>query len=499
MDIQIASGSIAEQRADALLVSADRDKRLDDSGQQIDRALNGELSRALEDLGFRGTIGSTAVVSTLGHLEARRVVVTGTGSSDGTTLDDVRRAWAAGARAARKAGARSIVSGPVPSIGAGAAAYRAAAEGVLLALYRFLSFRTVDLPTTDVAALTFLNAPDAAAGAIRDGEQIAAGVYAARDLVNRPGLDLYPERLAGAAWEMAEQFGLEVTSYDRGDLVDMEAGGIVAVGQGSSREPRLIHLVYRPDGESRGSAGFVGKAITFDTGGVNLKTAEGMSRMKMDMAGGAAVFGAMRMVAALKPSFTVHGVIAAAENMPSGTAYRPGDVLRTLSGKTVEITNTDAEGRIVLADALTYTARQNVDLMIDLATLTGASMVAVGAEASSVFGNDERLIQDVLAASQEAGERMWHMPLWDDYRRDLDSDVADIKNSGGRDGGAIKAALFLKEFTHGVPWVHLDIAGPAWSNKETGYLTKGGTGHGARTLVSLLERRATAEAADGSH
>lgn len=312
----------------------------------------------------------------------------------------------------------------------------------------------------------------------------------ARDLVNEPGLDLFPERLAGRAWEVADQLGLACTIYDRKALEEMGAGGIVGVGQGSSREPRLIHLVYTPDGESTGTIGFIGKAITFDTGGVNLKPADGMRNMKIDMAGGAAVLGAMRAIAELKPPFTVHGVIAAAENMPSHTAYRPGDVLRTLSGKTVEITNTDAEGRIVLADAMTFAARQGAELMIDLATLTGASVVAVGNEAASLFGTDDTLVSDLLQASEHAGERMWHMPLWESYRADLNSDIADIKNSGNRDGGAIKAALFLKEFTNGVPWAHLDVAGPAWSGKESGYRTVGATGYGVHTLVTFLEQRA---------
>jgi leucyl aminopeptidase len=271
----------------------------------------------------------------------------------------------------------------------------------------------------------------------------------------------------------------------------MGAGAIVGVGQGSQREPRLIHLIYRPEGESLGVAGFVGKAITFDTGGVNLKPADGMRNMKMDMAGGAAVLGAMRAIAEIKPPFTVHGVIAAAENMPSHSAFRPGDVLKTLSGKTVEITNTDAEGRLVLADALTFTARQGAEFMIDLATLTGASIVAVGNSAASVYSTSDELAQDVLNAAEFSGERMWRMPLWDDYRADLNSDIADIVNSGNRDGGAIKAALFLKEFTHGVPWVHLDIAGPAWSTKEDGYRVKCGTGYGTHTLVTLLEQRAS--------
>jgi leucyl aminopeptidase len=488
MKFTAVEGALASQQVDAIILAVGDDNQLDETGRAVDAAIDGKLIAALESVGFTGKRGSTSVIPTFGQIPAARIVLTGIGATGNLTADTIRSAWGSAARAARDAGAKSIASAPI-ALGSDEAGYRAAVEGIHLALYRHLAYRTVDVPTTEVESITFVGVDGDISPAFTQAEQLASGITLARDLVNAPGLDLYPERLAGRSWEVADQLGLACTIYDRKALEEMGAGGIVAVGQGSAREPRLIHLVYTPDGESRGTIGFVGKAITFDTGGVNLKPADGMRDMKIDMAGGAAVIGAMRTIAEMKPPFTVHGVIAAAENMPSHTAYRPGDVLRTLSGKTVEIANTDAEGRIVLADALTFTARQGAELMIDLATLTGASIVSVGREAASLFGSDDALAADVNRASEYAGERMWHMPLWENYRSDLDSDIADIKNTGNRDGGAIKAALFLREFTHDVPWVHLDIAGPAWNQKESGYRSVGATGFGVHTLVTFLEQR----------
>jgi leucyl aminopeptidase len=489
MKLETVRGSLANQHADALLITVGNDNQLYDGAVEIDEALDGQLVSALTSLGFTGKSGSVCVLPTFGRIPATRIVVAGLGDSLKLTVDGIRSAWGAAARKARSAGATSIAS-TVPPATFGTAGVRAAAEGMRLGLYQHRVYRTESGNAKAVESVTFVGADDDAQEAITAGTRLATGVSLARDLVNTPGLDLYPERLAGRGWEIADEFGLECTVYDRAALYEMGAGAIVGVGQGSQREPRLIHMVYRPEGESLGVAGFVGKAITFDTGGVNLKPPAGMRNMKMDMAGGAAVIGAMRAIAEMKPPFTVHGIIAAAENMPSHTAFRPGDVLKTLSGKTVEITNTDAEGRLVLADALTFTARQGAEFMIDLATLTGASVVAVGNAAASLYGTDDALVQDVLKAAEFSGERMWQMPLWDDYRADLNSDIADIINSGNRDGGAIKAALFLREFTHDVPWVHLDIAGPAWSSKEEGYRVKCGTGYGTHTLVTLLEQRA---------
>nr|MBA2451803.1 hypothetical protein [Chloroflexia bacterium] len=259
---------------------------------------------------------------------------------------------------------------------------------------------------------------------------------------------------------------------------------------GSTHPPRMMHLTYTPRGESKGTIAFVGKGITFDTGGMSLKTTDGIVTMKTDMAGGAAVLGAMRALAGLDLPYTVHGIIAAAENMPSDTAFRPGDVLTALNGKTIEIISTDAEGRLVLADALVYAARQGAEEMIDLATLTGAKVVAIGAESVAVFSNDDDMAKAVVAAGTEAGELFWQMPLWDALKKQISSPIADMKNSGGRGGGSITAALLLSEFAEGKKWTHLDIAGAATSDTASGYRVKGPTGVGVRALINYLEAKA---------
>ncbi len=473
---------------DTLLVPVLADGSLDASVQELDRALDGALRQGLAGLGLSGRVGQAAVLPTWGRLPARRLVVTGIGSQGRQTADQIRRAWGAAAQAAAEAGVRTLFS-PLPAVEGldPGAVCRAAVEGVGLGAYRFLEYRTGSEATRQLEHVVFLADPATVERPIARGRTTVEAVSLARDLVNRPANDLSPERLAGIAWELAEQVGLECRVYDRGMLEEIGAGAILAVGQGSRHEPRLIHLVYRPAGDSRASIGLVGKGVTFDSGGLSIKPAEGMERMKGDMAGAAAVIGAMRAVAELGLPLTVHGVVAAAENMPDGAAFRPGDILRALNGKTIEVISTDAEGRLLLADALTYAARQGVQLLIDLATLTGACVVALGKQGTGLFGTDRALLDALARAGERAGEKLWPMPLWDEYLELLKSEHADIKNTGGRWGGAVNAALFLREFTEGVTWAHLDIAGPAWAERAGPLGPAGGTGHGVCTLVYFLE------------
>ncbi|HUZ00708.1 MAG TPA: leucyl aminopeptidase [Thermomicrobiaceae bacterium] len=494
MDVSVRNLSLAREAFDAIIVPVGPDRALQPDGAAVDRAMGGILSTALGDADFEGGVGKAMVIPTLGHLPARRVVVVGIGAAAALSVAAVTRAWSVGIRAARDSGARTVASAAPPTGTDIAAtdAYRAAATGAVLGAYEFLEYRTLDRPTRAVDSLTFAADSDEARRGVADGTAVAGGVSLARDLVNQPPDALYPERLAEIAQDVAGRTGLECRIHDRQALESMGAGATLGVGKGSAREPRLIHLTYTPQGPSLGSVGFVGKAITFDTGGINLKpTGGGLEHMKSDMAGGAAVIGAMSVLRALGVPFTVHGVVASAENMLSSTAFRPGDVLRAMNGKTIEVISTDAEGRLVLADALTYTARQGAHAMIDLATLTGASVVALGQQAAGVFGTSQPLVDDILAASGRTGELMWHMPLWPEYRELIRGDVADLKNSGGRPAGAVTAALFLKEFTEGVDWVHLDIAGPAWTERVTDLSTKGGTGYPVRTLLAFLENRAS--------
>jgi leucyl aminopeptidase len=316
-------------------------------------------------------------------------------------------------------------------------------------------------------------------------QAIAGAVALARDLVGEPASVLNPETMEEHARKVAQEQGLEITVLGPAEMEQQGMGAISAVGKGSASEPRLIHLVYRPEGATSDTRqlGFVGKCITFDTGGYSIKPYEAMLEMKTDMAGGAAVLGAMSALRAIGCKHIVHGVICAAENMISGEAFRPGDILTALNGVTIEILSTDAEGRLVLADGLVYTARQGAQELIDLATLTGAAVVALGEGTTALFANDEDLAKRIEDAAAEAGERIWRMPLTEALEENIKGDVGDIKNSGGRYGGAITAALFLQHFTEGLPWAHLDIAGSARTTKASAYTPKGATGVGVRTLL----------------
>jgi leucyl aminopeptidase len=457
----------------------------------VDKALDGALKQALSDVEFDGKVGKTHVVQTLGRLPAKRIIVTGLPAS-GASAEDVRRAYGAALSAAKRAGASSAACPAPGGLDDATANYRAAVEGALLALYDFKTYKSgADKDKAGLSSLTFLaDESDAARKGVAQGYALASGVYLARDLVFEPGDVLYPETLAQRAREMATQFELDYQVYDETQLAQMGAGAIVAVGKGSERPPRLVQMTYKPSGESKGTIAFVGKGITFDTGGMNLKPTGGIETMKTDMAGAAAVVGALRAIAEPDLPFTVLGILSSAENMPSGTAFRPGDVLTAMNGKTLEITSTDAEGRLVLADALVYAARQGADEMIDLATLTGAKTIAIGLESVAVFSNDDAFAQRVVAAGTEAGELFWQLPLWSELKDQIKSEIADMLNTGGRPGGAITAALIMSEFTEGKPWVHLDIAGAAWTSKERAYCPKGPTGVGVRALVNYLEAKA---------
>jgi leucyl aminopeptidase len=308
----------------------------------------------------------------------------------------------------------------------------------------------------------------------------------ARDLVNEPAGDLTPQRMAEVAADIAEREGLTLTVLDETAIAAAGLGGLLGVAAGSTQPPRLIELVYEPP-NPRGTVALVGKGITFDSGGLSIKTAEGMETMKTDMSGAAAVLAAMSTLPAVDPGVKVIGIVPATENMPGGSATKPGDVLKIRNGKTVEVLNTDAEGRLVLADGLSLAVEAGVDAILDLATLTGACVVALGRRIAGLMGNNDGWTAQVRQAADKAGEPVWPLPLPDDYRKSLDSEVADLKNiGGGRWAGALTAGLFLREFVGEVPWAHLDIAGPARSEEDEGYLAKGGTGFGVRTIVETL-------------
>ncbi len=373
-------------------------------------------------------------------------------------------------------------------------AVQATVEGVLLGSYRFDRYKSkADGAAQRLAKVTILGAgktdAKAAKDSIRRGEVIAESQMWARDLVNTPALDLPPAGLAKEAQAMAKEVGLTCKVWTEAELKKGGFGGVLGVGQGSVRPPRLIELRYSGGGKGSPIA-LTGKGIAFDSGGLSIKDATGMEWMKSDMGGAASILATMRAIALLKPKVNVIAAIPSAENMPSGSAIRPGDVLKHRGGTTSEVLNTDAEGRLVLADSLAFLAEKKPRVIIDTATLTGACMIALGTDLWGAMGNDRDLIRDVLAAGDAAGEPGWELPMHEPYRKLIDSDIADIKNIGKRYGGAITAAMFLREFVGDVPWVHLDIAGPAFSERQGDYWPKGATGSPVRALVRYVLSKA---------
>jgi leucyl aminopeptidase len=322
--------------------------------------------------------------------------------------------------------------------------------------------------------------------AIEVAQKVAPGIYLARDLTNEPASVSTPSYLGQQATKLLKGHGIKGEVWGVAKIKAAKMAGLLAVAQGSIEEPRFIKLVYSPSGKAKKKIALVGKGITFDSGGLSLKPPGSMETMKRDMAGGATVMGVMSVIAQLKPQAQVIGYVPATENMPSGTAQRPGDIIRYSNGKTVEVLNTDAEGRLILADALIHAARDKPDVIIDLATLTGACVTALGNQIAGLFSNNDELAAALLQCSQESGEPLWRLPLVKEYKEDIKSSVADIKNTGSGSAGAIAAALFLQEFVNDVPWAHLDIAGPSFTGKDNGYIPKGATGFGVRTLVRYV-------------
>ena len=448
---------------------------------EVDAALDGRLSEHLRDLSFKAKPGDVATVPTLGRLPAKTIAVAGVGAAGEAGPAEVRKA--AGAAARRLADASTVAVAAHDLVDHPRAA-RAALEGILLGAYKFTAFKSEPRPPK----LQSVQVLGAAETDLEGGWTAAEATMRARDLVNEPAGSLTPSALAERAAEIAEVSGLECTIWDEGDLAERGFGGVLGVAQGSAQPPRFIQLRHRPD-NPRAKVALVGKGITYDSGGLSLKDAKSMETMKTDMSGAAAVIGAMGAVGRIRPDVEVLGLVPTTENMPGGAAIKPGDVIRHYGGKTVEVLNTDAEGRLVLADALAYASEQGPDAIVDVATLTGAIMVALGTKAAGLFSNDDDLAARLTAAAADEGERLWRMPLFADYAADIESDVADLKNiSGARWGGSIVAAVFLQQFVgEGIAWAHLDIAGAARAEGASAEISKGGTGTATRTLVSWVE------------
>lgn len=488
LTVKLSATTILESKAEVIALGVYQSTL---AKQRPLSALHGALGSRLlgeaEQAKFKGARGQLLQLPTLGLLPAKRVVLVGLGPSRSASDPAVVREF--GALAARAALSYRSVCLQYPSELA-AEALRALAEGVGLGAYRFSRYFTGDrVPKTTLAQAEIARSTKgtvAESRLLKQGLAVADAVALARDAINEPPNELVPEALARVARSIAKSGKLKAKILDKRGIQQAGMHLHYAVGQGSANEPRFIHLAYTPPRPKKKLA-FVGKGLTFDSGGLCIKPAAGMGDMKSDMGGAAAVLGLMAGVVALKPQVEVHAIVGAAENMPDGAAYRPGDVFSSLSGKSVEIINTDAEGRLVLADALTYASRLKPDLIVDAATLTGACLVALGKACSAYYAADDALAKRFAEAASVAGEQFWRMPLLEDLKGQLKSDVADLKHTGERWGGSISAALFLREFVDGCAWMHCDVAGPVLADRARGIHPKGGTGHAVLTFLNLVE------------
>jgi leucyl aminopeptidase len=460
----------------------------------LDRNLNGVLSRAIKEKNFKGEFKETFFTFTLGKTEARSILLVGLGKEEEFTIERLRQAAGVSCKEARKNKASKICSLLLNTQRKGLARNllaQAAVEGSILSQYRFTRHKTENEKSKTVEEITFLSIRDdkndkVLAGAVDSAKKICEAVALARDLISQPGNYATPTFLADEAKKMALASGIKCKILNRKNMEDLGMGGVLGVAQGSEEEPKFIVLEYWRGSKKDAPVVLVGKGLTFDSGGVSIKPGQGMEEMKTDMSGGAAVIGALKAVSDLKLKLNVVGLIPATENMPDGKAIKPGDVLTTMSGKTIEVINTDAEGRLILSDALGYAERYKPSAVIDIATLTGACFTALGQHASGLMGTDKELMDSLVAAGETVGERLWPLPLFDEYDEQIKSDVADMKNIGGRGGGAITAAAMLKKFTSKYKWAHIDIAGTAWIDKDKPYIPKGAVGVGVRLFLQFL-------------
>lgn len=502
MDVQIITQPIHNISCDALIVAAGhkgagQEVHLTKIATTVDGLLDGLIHERCTDGEFKGSLGEILTIHPMGHLAAKRVIVLGLGDLQKIDSQSVQRACAIATRHLQKTGAHQILlainmhSDRLDR----AQQVQAQIEGALLGLYTFRIYQQTESSSNGkgISHINLLAEEENKAEveqAIHKALILAEATNFARNLINEPPNVLTPSELAHRTSMMAKTVGLECEIWDKAKIAELGMGGLLGVSQGSAQPPHFVILRYQgaPD-NSKGMA-LVGKGITFDTGGISIKPAQNMDTMKGDMGGAAAVIGAMQAIAKLKPAINVTALIPTCENMPSATAYRPGDILRIMNGKTIEIVNTDAEGRLILADALSYAAREGLSPIIDLATLTGGIVVALGSTQTGLFCNDELLTNEIIAAGRIAGEKYWPMPLDDEYNEQIKSDIADIKQTGGRAASSVTAAKILEHFVGTSKWAHLDIAGTSYLESKKSYQEKGATGVGVRTLAELVLRLA---------
>ncbi|HEX8142526.1 MAG TPA: leucyl aminopeptidase [Pyrinomonadaceae bacterium] len=504
MQVQASAKSYAEEDVQAIAVAVFKDERVDEGFlKEFDEATSGILTSVFESEELKGKEGETVYVhlSAGGSLRARRLLLIGVGERQEYFGPQVSQMAGAAVRYLRSKNVKTVAILPRAEGDAEKTA-AAAAEGAVTGLFEPDKYRTVDKEERTIERLSIVIEgadPEAIARGAERGRIIGECVNFTRDLANEPGAYMTPTDMAERARQIASEFGLSIDVLDEARMEQEGMGALLSVSRGSDEPAKLIVLKYTPrDAVAEQAEGdllaFIGKGITFDSGGISLKPGENMELMKYDMTGGATVLGAMRAIAQLKPPIPVLGVVPSSENLPSGKATKPGDIVRAMSGKTIEVINTDAEGRLILSDAICYAKKLGAKRIIDMATLTGAVSIALGDVNTAVLGTDQELIDEIIAAGREVGEKFWQLPLDKEYTKQIKSDIADIKNVGGRKAGTITAAAFLKEFADGVSWAHLDIAGTAWGDEAKPYRAKGPTGIALRTLLNIIERVPRAQA-----
>jgi leucyl aminopeptidase len=491
LKIKMLTGDITRVEAGAVVLGLfEEDKKLWGDLARAEKALEGAVSRLIKSGQISGKRGRMTALSSLGKLPAEWVIVAGLGKKKELSQDAIRGLAAEAGRLLSKKAVKKVAVGLLGATEAGidaTAAVQAITEGALLGTYTFRKHKTKKEDDAEIKELIIVaeDGLPVLKKAARRGEIIARAAILARDLVNEPANFMTPGHMADTAARLAEDHDLDLELLEKDKMQELGMGGLLGVSQGSYQPPKFITLRYKGKKSGGVDLALLGKGITFDSGGISLKPSAKMEEMKTDMAGGGAVLAAMSAIAQLKPAINVIAMVPAAENLPSGGALKPGDVITAITGKTIEIISTDAEGRLILADALGYAAKLGVKNIVDVATLTGAVRIALGSVCTGAFGNDQKLVDAVVAAGASGGERIWPMPMYEEYGEQNKSDVADIQNVGGRLAGAITAAKFLGEFAGDVPWVHLDIGGTGTADKDSGQLVKGATGVPVATLVHL--------------
>lgn len=490
MDLHLSTQLPLDWTGDCYAVGVvESDLSLSGALAELNTRLSGLVQELMDEVDFKAAADTNATIRVGSNGPFRKLILLGLGKQEDLTLETLRRAGAAAARFSKKEKCSVLgISLPLWKDNA-ASTTQAIAEGTLLALHEDNRFKSEnkDDKKFELERTELLGMPDEAPALAR-AQQIADGVILARELVAAPPNVVTPAKLAETAEEIARDHGIEVEILEKDACADLGMGAFLGVSQASDLPPKFIHLTYKPSETPRRKLAIIGKGVTFDSGGLNIKAGAGsmIDMMKFDMGGAAATLGAAKAIAQIKPDVEVHFISAAAENMISGHALHPGDIITASNGKTIEVNNTDAEGRLTLADALVFAEKLGVDAIVDLATLTGASIIALGDSIAGLWSPDDTLAQEIEAASSTSGEKLWRMPLEEKYFEGMKSIVADMKNTGPRFGGAITAALFLKQFVEETAWAHLDMAGPVWNDRENAYNSPGATGFGVRTLVNWV-------------